>query len=147
VSGRDKARNTAPGTKGTIKQSARDATGKPHAEEMEQGGPTRAQNVSIGAPQQVSSRSRQPLRTMTSLCQLVRRDFVSGAASRDRLAGAGGRRLGCGPGVANRKISSTGARQHPAERSGAGPGLDRLGAVAADAGDLIQPVHGFAGGD
>jgi len=47
VSGRDKARNTAPGTKGTIKQSARDATGKPHAEEMEQGGPTRAQNVSF----------------------------------------------------------------------------------------------------
>ena len=37
---------------------------------------------------------------MTSLCQVVRRDFVSGAASRARLAGAGGRRLGCGPGVA-----------------------------------------------
>jgi hypothetical protein len=50
VSGRDKARNTAPGTKGTIKQSARDATGKPQAEEMEQGGLTRAQNFSIGAP-------------------------------------------------------------------------------------------------
>ena len=71
VSGRDKARNTAPGIKGTIKQSARDVTGKPHAEEMEQGGPAGAQNVSIGAPQQVSSRSRQPLRTADMALQAV----------------------------------------------------------------------------
>lgn len=46
VSGQDKARTTAPGTKGRINQPTR-MPRKPHPEEMEQRGLTRAQNVSI----------------------------------------------------------------------------------------------------